>query len=951
MKNQARFPLVLASLAGLAAAADGAILGWNNPAGGSTATAANWSPAQVPVAGDTLNFNVNATYNLTLAAATPSSDLMSFVSGTITMTAAAPHTTNRIVVGASSISVTNTLTTGTLNTSDFTIAQTINNASTFNVNDADAALVVNNTSAIGLSGIGTLNITGFGSLTSSGPFLSGSNNATGNITVSGATAAQRSRIVIAADNSSVNFGNGGTSTTNITSGGLISVDRTVQFAPVQTSTATCTIAGSSPSGNVPATLSTTSDLRIASNSNGGSLAGTATINVNTGGLLTVADQTFIGDVDGSTGRLNIDGGEFRTRELVVTPTHGRIDILDGLAVIDGGTFTLPSDSFIMNGSNSLSLPVLRFDSGASMTTVNTLGLATTAGRRARLEVLDGSVVTVGTALNLGSDATAIVQGTGSQLNMGSGVVVGTFGPSDYQVLDGAHTSSNSLAIAIQALGTGAATVSGVGSQSTTNILSVGGTTSTPGGTGTLRVLDGGSMTVNNTPLVPVVVHTGGTVLVNSASSLSIANNVDLRGSLQMSGGTFTAASMTATLAASISGTGRIDSSLASNSTSTSLTLSGPLEIGRTAGTSSFSLVGPVAVGSHTLSLRTTSNARLGDLSIGGGTVTMLNPHSIVFANGDSLVGSGTLNGNVQINGSATVTPTGAIGLVFTGVVSPQISPSISVNGSRVRLNGTTSGFTGAGTFNCIFVTTGATITATGPISVGNGAAGCVAIGGGTILLGEHTLTFNSPDGINGANLTDIRGGTINAVSYELFNNNVLEELRGFGTINAALRNFEKIAPAGPGIDPTGRIHVSGQFSMIGNASSLDMDIEAGDFDQMTCPNNITLDGTLTVQFVNGFVPTPGDNWPIIRCLGENIGGDFDVVNLPPECVLLRTADTVSVYFPCLSDTDADGDADSDDIIAFFAAWDAGNPEGDIDGDGDDDSDDIIAYFAAFDTGC
>jgi len=54
---------------------------------------------------------------------------------------------------------------------------------------------------------------------------------------------------------------------------------------------------------------------------------------------------------------------------------------------------------------------------------------------------------------------------------------------------------------------------------------------------------------------------------------------------------------------------------------------------------------------------------------------------------------------------------------------------------------------------------------------------------------------------------------------------------------------------------------------------------------------------------------------------------------------------------CAGDGDCDGDTDSDDVVEFFARWDAGESEGDVDGDGDTDSDDIIVFFGAWDAGC
>ncbi len=52
---------------------------------------------------------------------------------------------------------------------------------------------------------------------------------------------------------------------------------------------------------------------------------------------------------------------------------------------------------------------------------------------------------------------------------------------------------------------------------------------------------------------------------------------------------------------------------------------------------------------------------------------------------------------------------------------------------------------------------------------------------------------------------------------------------------------------------------------------------------------------------------------------------------------------------CTADWDNDADADSDDVIAFFASWEQG--EADADSDQDTDSDDIIAFFASWEAGC
>jgi len=60
--------------------------------------------------------------------------------------------------------------------------------------------------------------------------------------------------------------------------------------------------------------------------------------------------------------------------------------------------------------------------------------------------------------------------------------------------------------------------------------------------------------------------------------------------------------------------------------------------------------------------------------------------------------------------------------------------------------------------------------------------------------------------------------------------------------------------------------------------------------------------------------------------------------------------TVTIEPPvCPSDWDADGDVDSDDVVAFFGEWETG--DGDVDLDGDTDSDDIGVFFGAWEGGC
>ncbi|MFZ4574027.1 MAG: GC-type dockerin domain-anchored protein [Phycisphaerales bacterium] len=54
---------------------------------------------------------------------------------------------------------------------------------------------------------------------------------------------------------------------------------------------------------------------------------------------------------------------------------------------------------------------------------------------------------------------------------------------------------------------------------------------------------------------------------------------------------------------------------------------------------------------------------------------------------------------------------------------------------------------------------------------------------------------------------------------------------------------------------------------------------------------------------------------------------------------------------CMGDYNCDGGVDGDDVIAFFADWDAGLTDADVNRDGGVDGDDVIAFFEKWDRGC
>ena len=96
----------------------------------------------------------------------------------------------------------------------------------------------------------------------------------------------------------------------------------------------------------------------------------------------------------------------------------------------------------------------------------------------------------------------------------------------------------------------------------------------------------------------------------------------------------------------------------------------------------------------------------------------------------------------------------------------------------------------------------------------------------------------------------------------------------------------------------------------------------------------TVAGSTTSALALSAIAASGNHF---RCIVNNACGS-------------ATSDPATLTI-CIGDADCDQDADSDDVVTFFTAWDAGEPGGDADADGDTDSDDIIVFFAAWDSGC
>ncbi|MFZ4575408.1 MAG: hypothetical protein ACOYN0_13495 [Phycisphaerales bacterium] len=81
----------------------------------------------------------------------------------------------------------------------------------------------------------------------------------------------------------------------------------------------------------------------------------------------------------------------------------------------------------------------------------------------------------------------------------------------------------------------------------------------------------------------------------------------------------------------------------------------------------------------------------------------------------------------------------------------------------------------------------------------------------------------------------------------------------------------------------------------------------------------------------------------------------DFVQTDYRCIITNTCgsttSSVGSIRLCIGDYDCSGSPDSDDVIAFFADWDANIGAADVDASGGVDGDDVILFFGRWDAGC
>jgi len=126
------------------------------------------------------------------------------------------------------------------------------------------------------------------------------------------------------------------------------------------------------------------------------------------------------------------------------------------------------------------------------------------------------------------------------------------------------------------------------------------------------------------------------------------------------------------------------------------------------------------------------------------------------------------------------------------------------------------------------------------------------------------------------------------------------------------------------------------------------------FDQLLVFGHADLGGTLDVSLVNGFVPSIGDSFPILKATGGLTTFDlFELPALPSDRAWATTTSVDTLALSVVATTPAspadfneDGAVDAADLAAWQAGY-GGTTSGDADGSGQVDGNDFLIWQQEF----
>lgn len=710
------------------------------------------------------------------------------------------------------------------------------------------------------------------------------------------------------------FTNFNSSTSTLT-GGTYSVGGTLQFDNANIVTNAAHIILTDSSAQIISNTNANALANFATNASGGSFSIQGGANFTTAGNFTNDGTLVVGSSDTFkvAGNLTnfasstLTGGTYNVAgTLEFGATGSSLTTNDANLTLTGSAAKLLN----LGGGNLLSAFATN-SSGADFTvaaggTFTTAGAFTNAGtldlEQASSLTVTGNLTNTGTVTtngsNLGSSASNKLTVTGTLTNSGTGqVIIGDNG--DTTDVASVGLLVNSAPITVDTGATLNLTTAGTDTNTSTIALN-GGTlklsksvtltgahgivdltgAAITGGAANIGLTNGqtieGSGTISN---VKIVNSTSGVLLANAAAPLIIlptAGGLNNEGTISVStgstmeigtsaGGALTNFSGTTLTGGTynISGTlqfGASGTSLVTNDANITLTGAGSqiIDFGNNNILANFATNdagATFALGagrSFTTGGNFTNN---GTLTVGSGDTFTVNGNLTNFASGTLTGGIYNLTGILKFNGAAITTNDATITLTGTGAgIQNQ-------TGANALL-----GFNNNGALGSFTLASGASFTTT-QTSFTN--AGIFDINTGTTFKGGAAFNFTQTGGtstIDGM-LTSSSLGSVNVNGGSLF---------GIGTLNENVVDSATITP-GNSATSTGTLNVKDTYSQT-STGALDIALDGtttGKFDVLNITKAATLNGTLNISLVTGFVPTIGSTFDILNA--SSITGTFATI--------------------------------------------------------------------------
>jgi len=556
-----------------------------------------------------------------------------------------------------------------------------------------------------------------------------------------------------------------------------------------------------------------------------SLGGHGSVNLGAQTLtLTQANDTFSGSL-GGTGGLTLNAG---------SETLTGANSYSGTTAINGGTLSVTSGGTLSQLAELVDNGTVVVDGAGSNITASGGGgtpVMIGDGGTGVLTLSNGAALTSNGQMNIGQNAgdtgTVTVTG-GAQLSSSSFLNVGQLGTGTLDVTDGGQVSASGwLSVADGGGSNGTVLVSGSGSSLSSANVAVGN----HGGTGTLTVADGGTVTGSSSFTIAADSGSVGTVNIGAAAGDAAAAAGTLNtGTVSFGNGTGTLVfNLTDTgyvFAPTISGNGMVDvlagtTLFTANDSYTGTTTidGGALELsgsGSIAGSASvidnatfdisqassgasiksLSGNGTVDLGARTLTLTQAAGTfsgginGSGGLTLNGGTEVLTGANSYT---GNTTINSGTLslaaggsinsamvidNGTLLVDGTSSITATNGgtpflVGDGGTGSLT-------ATNGAMVASQGEFEIGWNAGDIGSVTIASGSTLNAADSINVGKRGMGTLIVSGGGTVSADGFLSIADQANSNGTVVVTGSGSSAGATAEVAVGNHA-----GNGTLTVA----------------------------------------------------------------------------------------------------------------------------------------------------------------------